>query len=271
MAEKTELSDQLIYGIDFKARRIHFGIGLDHSEEDPGGFSGASVEMAVRAIHKMIQDAPSKPIEIHMNSYGGDPYAMLYLVDVILSSPCQFKFFGGGAIMSSATWVMAVCDERWLYPNATVMIHDGSDSASDMKHTDKLIDAKEARRLQDKLNKIYAENSRMPEEFWADIVQRDVYLVPEEAIMLGLADKIVEYKKRGNLRKTRQLILNKKPDNKDFKKLIKDIYARIERVKIPHIELNEQKKEPADPKIVIDDTPMPEKETAPVTEPSENK
>ncbi len=258
MAEKTELSDQLVYGIDFKARRIHFGIGLDHAEENPGDFSGASVEMAVRAIYKMVQDAPNKPIEIHMNSYGGDPYSMLYLMDVMLSQPCQFKFFGGGAIMSSATWILAVSDERFLYPNATVMVHDGSVELPNKKLTDFQIDAAEQRRLQERLNKIYAENSRMPEDFWADIAQRDVYLSAEETVLLGLADKVVEYKKRGNLRKSRQAILSKEPEAKQFKKLIKDIYTRIERIKVPNIELNEPKKEEADPRIIVDNTPMPD-------------
>lgn len=257
MAEKTELSDQLIYGIDFKARRIHFGVGLDHAEENPGDFSGASVEMAVRAIYKMAQDAPNKPIEIHMNSYGGDTYSMFYLMDVILTSPCQFKFFGGGAIMSSASFIMAVCDERNLYPNATVMVHELSSSSPD-KHTDININARENKRLMSKLVDIYAENSRMPREFWEDIVQRDVYLTPEETIMFGLADKVVEYKKRGNLRKSRVAILNKEQDTKELKKLIKDVYARIERIKVPNIELNQPKKEEADPKIIVDNTPMPD-------------
>lgn len=263
MAEKTELSDQLIYGIDLKARRIHFGIGLDHSEDNPGGFSGASVELAIRAIHKMIQDAPNKPIDIHMNSYGGCAYSMLYLMDVILASPCQFRFFGGGAIMSAATWIMAICDERYLYPNATVMVHDGSEELGVKNTTDLQIDVKQSKLLQTKLNKIYAENSRMPEEFWADIVQRDVYLTAEETIMLGLADKLVEYKKRGNLRKSRQAVLSKDVDAKKLKRLIKDIYTRIERLSIPNIGLNEPRKEEVDPKVIIDDAPMPEKPEEP--------
>jgi ATP-dependent Clp protease protease subunit len=264
--QQTELSDQLIYGIDLKARRIHFGVGLDHTEENPGMFSGASVELAIRAIHKMIQEAPNKPIEIHMNSYGGDAYSMMYLMDVILSSPCQFKFFGGGAIMSSATWIMAVCDERWLYPNATILIHDGYVEGTVRNTTDHQIDAKENKRLQDRLNTIYAENSRMPKEFWDDIVQRDLYLTAEEAIMFGLADKLVEYKKRGNLRKSRQGILAKQPESKEFKKLIKNVYDRIERVSVPNISLNVAKKEESDPKVIVDDTPVVQPEV-PVVEP----
>src|SRR5271170_5768045 len=119
MATQTELTDSLIHGIDLKTRRIYFGRFLDDGDDNPGDFTQASIELAIRALHKMSLDAPGKPIEIHMNSYGGDPYAMLRLYDEILSCPCQVKFYGGGAIMSAATWIMAVCDERYLYPNAT--------------------------------------------------------------------------------------------------------------------------------------------------------
>jgi hypothetical protein len=73
---------------------------------------------------------------------------------------------------------------------------------------------------------------------------------------MGMADKIVEPKKRGNLRKVRQAALKKTPDNTDMKKLLSDIYARINKVKVPKIELNPIVKEAADPTIVIDDKPV---------------
>lgn len=250
--EKTELNDQLIYGIDLKARRIHFGAGLDHQDEDPSGVSGTSVEMAVRAIHRMVEDAPNKPIEIYMSSYGGSVYSLLYLVDVMLSAPCQFKFYGGGMIMSCATFVMAVADERYLFPNTRVMVHEISDDSSLGKTTDAAINVAESKVLTDKLTKMYADNSRMPQEFWNDLIKKDTYLSAEETIMFGLADKIVDYKKRGNLRKSRQALLNKDVDPKEMRKLVKDVYARTERERVPQIEVNSQRKEPSDPNIFVE-------------------
>src|ERR1051325_11780330 len=198
MADKSELTDSLVYGIDLKNRRIYFGTCVDSGDETPGDFTQASVELAIRSLHKMSLDAPGKPIEIHMNSYGGDPYAMLRLYDEILSCPCQVKFYGGGAIMSAATWIMVACDERYLYTHATIMVHDGSEGYEG-KHTDVQITAAENKRLQDVLYDIYTNNTRMPKEFWQDVCQRDLYLNSSEAVSLGLADKIVEPKKRGNL------------------------------------------------------------------------
>lgn len=265
MAAITELTDNLAYGVDLKNRRIYFGVNLDSGDvNESTDFTMSSVEYAVRALHRMSTEAPNKPIEIHMCSYGGDPYAMLRLYDEIHASPCQIKFFGSGAIMSSATWIMAGCDERLLHPNATIMVHDGSDGF-DGKHTDHQIQAAEMKRLQDKLYEIYAENSRMPAEFWADVCQRDLYLTASEAVSLGLADKVIEPKKRGNLRKARYAALKKEPETKEMNKLLKDIYTRINKVKVPKIELNEVKKEASDPHLFVDDSKPAEIKTPDVT------
>lgn len=255
MAIQGDLIDNLIYGIDLKNRRLYFGVGLDWNEENAGDFTQASIEFAIRSLHKMASDAPGKPIELHMNSYGGDMYAMLRLHDEILACPCQIKFYGGGAIMSAATWVMAVCDERYLYQNATVMVHELS-TANEGKHTDIQIGATEDRRLMEIAYNIYEANSRMPKSFWEDVCQRDLYLSASEAVSLGLADKLIEPKKRGNLRKVRQAALKKAPDTSELRKLVNSLYQRINKVKVPKIELNDIIKEPADPHVVIDDKPV---------------
>jgi len=265
MADKSDLSENLVYGIDLKARRIYFGVPMDWTEADMGDFTSASIEIAVRSMHRMIQDAPGKPIELHMNSYGGSPYDMLRLYDEILSCPCQVKFFGGGAIMSAATWILVACDERYLHPHATVMVHDGWETFEG-KHTDNQVRASEEKRLQDLLYDIYTANTRMPKEFWQDVCQRDLYVTASEAVSLGMADKIIEPKKRGNLRKIRQAALKKNPDNREMEKLLKDIYTRINKVKVPKIELNPVAKEPVDPHVIIDDKPAEiEKPQQPVT------
>ena len=259
MAAITELTDNLAYGVDLKNRRIYFGVNLD--TEDSGEsttFTISSVEYAVRALHRMVAESPTKPIELHMCSYGGDPYAMLRLYDEIHACPCQVKFYGGGAIMSAATWIMAGCDERYLYPNATVMVHDGNE-VFEGKHTDNQIRAIEEKRMMEKLYDIYTENSRMPKEFWQDVCQRDLYLSASEAVSLGLADKVIEPKKRGNLRKVRYAALKKEPDTKEMNRLLKDLYSRINKVKVPKVEFNEIKKEAADPNIVVDESKTPEK------------
>jgi len=253
--EKTELEKYLVYGVDLKNRRIFFGWPLDTGIGDSGGFDQISTELAIRAIKCMELDHPSKPIELYVNSYGGDAYALRSLLSVILASKCQFKFFGSGAVMSAATWIMAICDERNLYPGTTVMVHNGWDWMAG-KHEDVQIDAEECLRLRDELVEIYVKNSFMPTEFWEDVLQRDLYLTADEAIKLGIADFVVPLPKRGNLRKKRDAHMAKTPHPRTMTNLVSKLYKRIKTNPRSELKLHMPEPSKADPNIIIDTTPV---------------
>ena len=206
--ERTELENYLVYGVDLKNRRIFFGHPIDWGhigdESDVGynDFTEASVEMAVRAIKRMEKDHPKHAIELYVNSCGGDYKSMLYLIDVIAASTCQFKFFGGGRVDSSATWLLATCDERYLYTNTTVLLHNGRSGYNaplTSSYDDNLIDVEYEKGKTKRLNSIYAENSFVPKSSWDELLKRDLKLSAKEAIALGLADEIVPLPKRGNI------------------------------------------------------------------------
>lgn len=236
---KTEFADILCTGVDFKNRRIYFGLDAYFEEDAGSDFSWESVEMVVRALHKMASDYKHAPIELHMSSYGGQVDEMLRLYDAIQICPCQIKFFGSGKIMSAATWIMAGCDERYLTPNTQIMVHKWRGEAQYQSEVDHKIDLEHATGwLTNTLNQIYADNSRMPVEFWEEVTKRDLFLTPEEAIKLGLADGIIPYKKRGNLRRKRIAAMNKKVDKSEMRRLVNDINKRIHRGKNLKIELN---------------------------------
>lgn len=264
---RTELENHVVYGVDEKNRRIYFGVPIDSYHSSHSDFTLDSVGHAIRAMDKMISDYPKKPIELHMNSYGGDPYAMLHLHDYILSAPCQIKFFGGGAIMSAATWVMAACDERYLYPHATVMVHNGWEGIEG-NYTDVHIHADESKRLMELLYKIYADNSHMPKDFWKEVCQRDLYLTAKETIALGLADKLVEPKKRGNFRKMRDGLLAKAPDQKTMTAISNRLLARIGQHKLTKIVIQSHKSSEIDENLTIDESPI---ETKPIEVKNESK
>lgn len=246
-------------GVDLKNRRIYFGGVLSSFDSETSSeFNPMTVEYAIRAIHAMVAESNSKPIEIHMFSYGGDVYSMLRLYDEIQACPCQVKFYGGGAIMSAASCIMAGCDERYLHKNTTVMIHDGS-TFFDGSHTDSQINATEDKRVRNLIYDIYAKNSKLSKSFWEDVGQRDVYLTAEEAITLGLADKIIEPKNRGKFRRVRSSVLNSKIESKQLKKLIMNIYKRVNKKSAVNISVNPPEVYPEEDLETLEQVP-PEKQ-----------
>lgn len=255
MADRSELDDILNRGVDVKNRRIYFGL-LD--SDDGAEITWHSVEQTIRAIQKLATDFPKKPIELYMSSPGGDLLEAFRLYDAIQSCTCQIKFYGSGSIMSAATLIMAGCDERYLDPNTSIMFHGIQLSYGDA--TSPLVDLDiahdESKRANQKWLALLTENTRMPFDFWKEIAQRDTYLSSEEALMLGLADHIVEKKKRGSLRKSRTYALNQVPNQKDLTKLVKSIYDRIHQGKrVSKIEIHIPKDE-FDNSLTIDTSPV---------------
>ena len=258
--EKTPLENYLIYGVDLKNRRIFFGHPLDwgHPSDDEMGyndFTEASIEIAVRAIKRMEKDHPNHRIELYMNSGGGDSRSMLYLKDIIEHSTCPFTFYGGGQINSSATWIMAICDQRLLYPETTVILHNGSGHSTGT-YDDVKIDIEREKRHMDHLVDIYVENSRMPKNFYKTILKRDCEVSAEDAILMGLACGYVPKPKRGNLRKQRIALLKKQPHHATMKKLINKLYARVGMEGLGEITLNLPAEEEYDSNVIIDNSPI---------------
>lgn len=264
MAEKSDIIDLwLDTGLDIKNRRISFGLILE-GEEDGATFSWRSVETAIRHIQLLEKDAPNKPIELHMSSPGGDAYEMQRLIDVIEASPCQIKFYGGGMIASAAVWIMACCDERYLYRGTRVLVHDSGGFSTEVsaKIVDAAISVEEDANFQRYLNQVFADNSRMPVEFWEEIVKRDLWLTAEETVLLGLADKIIEPKKRGNLRRMRISHLKKDVDKKVMTKFITELNERIHSSKLLKLQLHTPK-EHFDSKVFVDSSPIETPEDLP--------
>jgi len=146
---------------------------------------------------------------------------------------------------------MAGCDERYLSPHTTILVHDGYEDIWGTT-TNVKITAEQVNYFQDKLEQIYADNSKMPKKFWAEVSKRDLYLNAEETIFLGLADKIVQPKKRGNLRKIREAHLKQKVDKRKMNKLIDKLMDRIHASAVKKIVITEHIPEPIDETLTIE-------------------
>jgi ATP-dependent Clp protease protease subunit len=206
--QKLDISQILSEGIDVVNRRIYFGSIGDKNND----FEWSTVEVAVRAIHA-LNKVSSEPIELHVSSSGGEELDMGRLYDVIKSCPCHIRFVGGGYIQSAAVWIMAACDERVLYESTEIMIHEGSGGNDpEASHTDQHIMLKSQARKNKYFWKLLSENSHMPISFWERVGSRDLYVTAQEAVNLGLADKIVPQNQKINKRKIKKISNKAKRD-----------------------------------------------------------
>ena len=85
-------------------------------------------------------------------------------------------------------------DMRFSLPNSRIMVHQPSGGYQGQV-TDIEIQTNEIRKTKDRLNEIYSKHTGKKLNEIINIMERDKYFSPDEAIKFGLIDKIVENRK----------------------------------------------------------------------------
>jgi len=132
------------------------------------------------------QNTGQKIIPIEIDSYGGEVYSLMKMIDVIKSSSVPVATICIGKAMSCGAILLTFGAEghRYMAPTSTVMIHDVS-SGSWGKVEDIKTDAKEVERLNQLVYRLMANNCGKDSEYFLKIVHEkshaDWYLDAEEA------------------------------------------------------------------------------------------
>lgn len=187
-----EAFSQIDYGIDVESSTIYmFGDITDGTLYD--------LVLRIRAVMYMRPDEKSNdPINIIINSDGGDVYEALGMIDYIQSLNVKVNTICRGRAMSAAALLLcAGTGIRAVSKNSTIMFHEMS-SGIYGKSSDMKANVQHMEKLEEILVSIMSDNSKKDGKFWEEKTIKDYYLSPEEALELGVIDSIIEPKnKRG--------------------------------------------------------------------------
>jgi ATP-dependent protease ClpP protease subunit len=147
-----------------------------------------TVETFIKALHTLENSL--KPISLFLSSTGGSVYNALQLYDAIKNSPCHITCYASGAVMSSATLVLAACDAKVGSHNATFMYHQLSDSFTDTTLSSLKVNLKECERLYGIMLSIYIASSNKEKAWWEKVLNSDSYFSSTDMIQYGLIDRI---------------------------------------------------------------------------------
>lgn len=137
---------------------------------------------------------PGKEIQFFINTPGGSITAGMAIYDTmkLISSPIKVFVTGLAASMGSILLCGPKKGNRFLFPNARVLIHQPLISGRFYAPAvDIAIQADEMEKTRDEMNRILAEASGQPLEKIRKDTDRDFYMNAKEAIEYGLADAIV--------------------------------------------------------------------------------
>lgn len=183
-----EALTQMDYGIDVDSSTIYlYGDILDGTLYD--------FVLKIRGIMYMRpEEKKEDPINIVINSDGGDVYEALGMIDFMQSLNVKVNTICRGRAMSAAALLLcAGTGTRFVSKNSTIMFHEMS-SGIYGKSSDMKANVQHMEKLEEVLVQIMSENSKKDKKFWRETTLKDYYLSPEEALELGVIDKIIQPK-----------------------------------------------------------------------------
>ncbi len=149
--------------------------------------------LTVAQLLFLSSEDPEAPIQMYINSPGGQVYAGMAIYDTMQMIPNPISTLAVGMTASFGTVLLTAGTkgQRYALPNATIHMHQplggAQGQASDIE-----IQAREILRLKDDLNNILSRHTGQSIETINRDTNRDFYLDAQGAVDYGLVDHVME-------------------------------------------------------------------------------
>lgn len=136
---------------------------------------------------------PMIDLTLMINSNGGSADDMFAIIDMMNLINPDVKTVVIGKAMSAGAFIAisGTKGKRFMTKNARLMLHTLNGGVSGNYHDIKT-NVNEMKRLNEKIIDLVVANSNMDKDAVEELLQRDRYILPEEAMNLGLIDNIIE-------------------------------------------------------------------------------
>jgi ATP-dependent Clp protease protease subunit len=163
-----------------------------HGEVNEHSISSVIVQL----LHLANQN--HRPIHLVISTYGGSVDEMFSLYDTIKFLPCPVHTIALGKVMSAGVLLLAsgVKGKRMIGRSARIMIHPISGGVLGNVF-EAMNEMKEFERLQDLMVSALMSETTMKKEEIDKLMKagHDFFVTPEQAIKMGIVDKIIGDKK----------------------------------------------------------------------------
>jgi len=200
MAKKIVSDDVSIfhnYDLHIPTRTIYVGSSFGDMEGGESGTDNFMAEKVIKDLHILdnVGQDGDKPINIIMNNPGGDWYHGMAIYDAITACKNHITITIFGYAMSMGSIILQAADERVMSRNSRMMLHYGEDgyaghtldfqqTAEESKYTTKIME-------NIYLDRIKVQKKRFNLKKLQELIRFDRYLSAEEAVNLGLCDKVI--------------------------------------------------------------------------------
>jgi ATP-dependent Clp protease protease subunit len=172
-----------VFSMLLRNRIIFLGVPIDHHVAN----------VIVAQLLHLSNDDSDAPIQMYINSPGGQVYAGLAIYDTMQMIPNPVSTVAVGATASFGTMLLTAGTkgQRYALPHATIHMHQplggAQGQASDIE-----IQAREILRLKQVLNNLLAHHTGQTVETIENDTNRDYYMDATAAAEYGLVDQVLE-------------------------------------------------------------------------------
>lgn len=180
----------------YPLRKVPPGIALT-KEQLPGhvvlvqDFSEVTVK-AFREEFSKVVDSGQTIVPLLIDSYGGDIYSLMAMIEIVLSSLVPVHTIALGKAMSAGAMLFGMGVRRWAGPNSTFMLHEAAGgiwgNVEDLESN-----SRQVKRMNDKIFHLLAEKTGHTEDrdFFLDLLENsgntELYITPGQAKKYKLA------------------------------------------------------------------------------------
>lgn len=134
----------------------------------------------------------AKPINLFIDSPGGDPYSAMGTVSVMLTSNTPVNTIVTGIAMSTGFIISLAGKERYAHKYSRFMLHEissGTEGTLNIMSSN----INEGKRIQSDINEFIIERTKITKAKMQSIYKKndDWYMSSQEALELGVIDKII--------------------------------------------------------------------------------
>jgi ATP-dependent Clp protease, protease subunit len=157
---------------------------------------GITDRLAQRVVERLLALSleSTDPILLVISSPGGHVESGDLIHDMIKFVPAPVKVLGSGWVASAGALIYSAAkkENRYALPNTRFLLHEPRGGVGGQA-TDIEIQAKEIKKMRERLNRIFAEATGQPIEKVREDTDRDFWMSAEEAVDYGLVGKIVTH------------------------------------------------------------------------------
>ncbi|NJN44582.1 MAG: ATP-dependent Clp protease proteolytic subunit [Anaerolineae bacterium] len=149
--------------------------------------------LIVAQLLYLNSEDPESPIQMYINSPGGEIYAGLAIYDTMqmITNPIRTIAVGVTASFGTVLLTAGTKGERYALPNATIHLHQPLGGAQGQA-TDIEIQARQILKLKSLLNGVLSKHTGQTLEVIERDTDRDVYMEATEAVKYGLVDHVLD-------------------------------------------------------------------------------